>query len=270
MPPLLLLRLVEILIAIGVGVQAIENVASYRLYARGGLYDWRVLSTTARWMRFGFPGRIFSVLFEYPVFMALIVMQLIAAVLLITDLLPNSSGLLLGTMLGGHMLFILRNQYGMDGSDQMMLIVLVSVFAFRLHPTERMLTIVFAFLTAQLVLSYLTAGIAKASSPVWRGGDAVKGILNTTSYGSRGLSKLLFDHKGISLFSCWCVILYECVGPSAIWFGHDMCLAFIACGLFFHFSIAMFMGLNIFFWSFIATYPAVYYCASHWALFGSR
>src|ERR1035437_5056730 len=270
MNPALLVRLTEILIATGIVLQGIENLVTRRLYARGGLYDWTVLSTTARWMHFGFFGKLFSVLFEYPAFLVLMVLQLGAALVLISGLLPQAGTALLATMLGVHILFILRNQYGMDGSDQMMLMVLAGLFVYHLHPTGRMRTIVFVFLAAQLALSYWTAGIAKATSPVWRGGDAVKKILGTTSYGSFSLSGFLMEHRWLALVSCWCVILYECFGPLAMWFGPGACLAFIAAGVLFHLSIAMFMGLNIFFWSFIATYPAVYYCASTWSLFGTH
>jgi len=178
--------------------------------------------------------------------------------------------LLIAIMLAVHMLMMFRNQYGLDGSDQMMVIVLWGLFLYQLHPTPTMLTIVFIFFCGQLVLSYLTAGIAKAISPVWRSGDAVKKILNTSSYGSRSASGFLMQHRFPALLSCWAVILFECLGPLAIWIRPDVALAFIAVGLTFHLFIAASMGLNIFFWSFISTYPAVYYCASRWSILGSR
>jgi hypothetical protein len=267
MNPALLVRLTEIFIAAGASIQALEHLVGRRVYAPGGLYDWRVISTNARWMSCGPTGAILGALFEYRVFVGLIAAQLAAAVLLLVGILPGGALALTGVLLGVHMLFLLRNQYGLDGSDQMMLMVLWGLFAYRLHPTERMLTIAFAFIAGQLVLSYCTAGFAKATSKVWRGGDAVPKVLSTASYGTHWLADLLLRHRTLAVLSCWFVILYECGGPAVLWLHPAVCLAFIGVGAIFHLSIAMFMGLNIFFWSFIATYPAVYYCATRWSLF---
>jgi hypothetical protein len=164
------------------------------------------------------------------------------------------------------MLLLLRNQYGLDGSDQMMLVVLWPLFLYSLHPTETVLNLAFGFICAQLCLSYFTSGGVKLISPIWRQGGAIKSILSTRSYGSARLSAFLLKHKVIAGAACWTVIVYEIVGPLLIWLDPKICIAFIAAGVIFHFSIAFFMGLNIFFWSFISTYPAVYYFASRWSL----
>ncbi len=122
--PELLLRLTELLISIGVAIQAAETLTSYRLYAPGGLYDWSVLATNNKWMLFGNVGRTLSVLFDYRAFMPLVAIQLCAAIVSVSGLLPHLALLWISILLGVHMLLLLRNQYGLDGSDQMMQIVL--------------------------------------------------------------------------------------------------------------------------------------------------
>ena len=46
--------------------------------------------------------------------------------------------------------------------------------------------------------------------------------------------------------------------PLLVLTGPRGCLVFIAAGLAFHIGIAFTMGLNLFLWSFAATYPCLY------------
>jgi hypothetical protein len=57
-------------------------------------------------------------------------------------------------------------------------------------------------------------------------------------------------------------MVFECALPLLVFAGVRPCLLFIAAGMLFHFSTAIFMGLNDFFWSFVATYPALLFVAS--------
>lgn len=267
--PNVVARIVGILIAVGVAIQAVETLSTYRLYAPGGLYDWKVIATNNKWMLFGRRGRVLSTVFDYRAFMGLMAAQLLAALALIANPAPRLSAAWIAVLLFVHLLFVLRNQYGLDGSDQMMLLVLAALLAYQLYPTATMATIVFGFLAGQLVLSYLTAGIAKAISPIWRGGDALARILSTSSYGSKTASRLLLDHRALAVAGCWMVIVFECAGPLLLWIHPAFAVGFIVVGTLFHLSIAVLMGLNIFFWSFISTYPATYYCVSRWSLIGT-
>lgn len=263
-----LLALTQILISIAVAIQALETLAARRLFASAGLYDWDVLSTNARWTKTGVAGAALNAVLHCPVFLVFTSLQLVASLVLLSGQLPEWSLTAVAVMLAVHMLFLLRNQYGVDGSDQMMLLVLAALFAYHLHPTGVMLTITFGFVVAQLMLSYLTSGIAKALSPTWRRGDAVALILNTRSYGSRVLSQFLLCHRWAALLACWGVVCYECCGPVLVWTHPVAALAFIAIGTMLHLMIGLSMGLNIFFWSFTSTYPAVYYFSHGFGLVG--
>jgi hypothetical protein len=72
---------------------------------------------------------------------------------------------------------------------------------------------------------------------------------------------LLGAHPTVSRFVCWSVIGFECSAPLLILAGTPGAVAIIACGLVFHASIAMLMGLNVFLWAFAATYPALLFPA---------
>jgi len=55
-----------------------------------------------------------------------------------------------------------------------------------------------------------------------------------------------------------------------VWIHPDAALAFIAIGAAFDVFIGMRMGLNIFFWSFASTYPAVCYVSQQFSWLGPR
>ncbi len=273
-----MVRFSQLFISIGMVIQAVESLVERKLFSLDGLYDWTIISTNYRWMTFGPVAAVLNRIFLYRPFVAMICLQLAAALtaLLVTLLNPAPGvvpnwlqALVAGLLLVTHMLFVLRNQYGLDGSDQMMLLVLAGQFAYRLHPTPNMLIIAFGFIAAQLILSYLTAGIAKAISPVWRSGKAIGGILDTRSYGSAQLAGVLQSNHWAALAVCWGTILYECLGPLIAFVHPTLGLAFLAGGFLLHFSIAAAMGLNIFMWSFLACYPAVFFFTQRYSLLGA-
>lgn len=151
-----------------------------------------------------------------------------------------------------------RNQYGQDGSDQMILVVLIGVLVAQAAGGEEVASVAMAYLAGQLLLSYLVAGSAKAVSPIWRGGQAMVGILGTQGYGVPRLGTIPGRHPWAAKAPCWSMILFECGGPFLILGGSRGALALIAAGLLFHVGIASLMGLNVFLWSFAACYPAVF------------
>jgi hypothetical protein len=261
MGPEVLLRITHALVSIGVAILALETLSARRLFSSTGLYAWSILSTNIPWARGGVANSVFRVLLGYHGFLVLVCMQFVAALVLLSGHFPQCTLAAVAIMLAVHMLFALRNQYGLDGSDQMTLIVLAALLVYDLHPTGAMLTILFGFLTAQLFASYLTSGIAKAISPVWRNGAAIVGILNTDSYGSRMVTGYLSKHGWAARAVCWSVLGYECGGPLVALIDTRTALGFIVIGTMLHLSIGFCMGLNVFFWSFTSTYPAVYYMA---------
>lgn len=258
MEPHALLHITQILVSIGVAILALETLAEHRLFSSTGLYAWNVLSTNIWWTQSRIGSTVLNALLQYPGFLVLVSLQFAAALMLLSGWFPEWALAAVAVMLAVHMLFLFRNQYGLDGSDQMMLLVLAAVFVYQLHPTSGMLTIVFGFLTGQVLLSYLTSGIAKAISPVWRSGAAIVGILNTDSYGARLMARFLHKHGWAARAVCWGVLGYECCALLAL-IHPTVALGFIVIGAVLHLAIGVCMGLNVFFWSFTSTYPALYY-----------
>jgi hypothetical protein len=152
--------------------------------------------------------------------------------------------------------------YGLDGSDQVLVLVLAVVTVGLLFwPLERRVASVsIYFLAGQSVLSYLVAGVAKIPGPLWKEGLAVQLILSTRTYGTPWFGRLLWDHPYLGRAVTWGVVVWEVLFPAAM-LHPGTAVAALALGVGFHLATAFTMGLNTFVWAFLATYPAILYVA---------
>lgn len=153
-----------------------------------------------------------------------------------------------------------RSTYGGDGSQQMNLLIGVAVLL-GFNPWVEPATGSFSllFIAAQSCLAYFTSGLSKLVSPIWTQGDPLVGILSTTAYGSDlGLHLVLKMHRLRPLFVVG-MILLETLFPISVLGPRWLLLGFLLWGIAFHISNAVFMGLNTFLWSFLATYPTICY-----------
>ncbi|MGV8908145.1 MAG: hypothetical protein ACOH1Y_04125 [Propionicimonas sp.] len=257
-----------------------ELVTARAQLREGGLYGYRVLATGNPILLSGPVARPLGALFRYPMVLALPVTQLMAGAVLVAagiagtpvaagaagivgiPVLAGAAGVAALIALASRMLLYLRNQLGLDGSDQMMLVAATGVAVALLVPDEMAKTVVLVYVALQLLLSYAVAGLAKATSTTWRSGRAVPAILNTIGYGFPAVGAYLAARPKLGGLLSWATILFECSAPLLILFGTSGAIVIIVAGLMFHISIAVMMGLNIFPWSFGATYPALLLLAS--------
>ena len=249
----------------GIGV-AIDSVAG--LWARAALSDTGIFAfgpLQTGWKRclHGPASRPLSWLFEYPRVLVLFVAQLAAvAALLAVPWLSESRQALVAAagasvVLAARMLLHARNHVGNDGADQMALVVFTSVLVGWLTIGTRVAVVAVCYAALQLLLSYSVAGLAKLSSRTWRDGTAVPAILNTAGLGSPALARLLRPHRTLAWALCWSVIAFECLVPAWLLMGTRGVYIVIALGCMFHAGVAVTLGLNTFFWSFDAAYPAL-------------
>ena len=126
------------------------------------------------------------------------------------------------------------------------------------HPSWRALG--FSFITAQTCLCYLTSGMGKVISPVWRKGTAIRGILNTATYANTLAARVL-RHRNVPVWpASWAVIIFELSFPLVLVAPTRLMFVLLVLGIIFHLGNALVMGLNTFLWTFLAAYPAVWYC----------
>jgi len=83
--------------------------------------------------------------------------------------------------------------------------------------------------------------------------------MKTRIYGHDGLGRWLDLRPGLSKALCWGTIAFECSFILAFIAEPKLLTALLLGGALFHASAALFMGLNGFFFAFVATYPAIVY-----------
>jgi hypothetical protein len=230
------------------------------VWSDDGFMAWRILRTrpqlSSPWRR-----SVTDHIFGYRATLCLVVCRLVcAALLLFRAAAIQDSGLLVLLILTGAALQF-RHLVSGDGSDQMINIVLVGLLVSTLSGGT-LIAAGFGFIAFQSILSYLTSGIVKAISPIWRTGDAVSMILRTQTYGTPRLAFWLSQRPGLDKFLAWGVIAFETMFPMALLLPTPAFIAILGLGVVFHLTNAVVMGLNVFFWAFVSTYPSLIYLHS--------
>jgi hypothetical protein len=159
-----------------------------------------------------------------------------------------------------HFLIHHRQGFGGDGADQMLFLILTTLFlTFVVVDNTSIKNIGVVFIASQLILSYFVSGVAKLVSPQWRSGIAIDGILSSYTYGTMFTRKIFSNNKWLSTILCWYTMLLESLFPFCIFMGNDIFFTFLLLGLSLHIFIGVLMGLNDFIWSFSAAYPSLVY-----------
>lgn len=142
------------------------------------------------------------------------------------------------------------------GSDRMGLLALWCLTLSQLLPSEKGREIAFGYLGAQLVLSYFIAGWVKLLNPDWRKGRALRQVFAFSAYPvSEGLRGWAQRPRVLRLMS-WSVILFELAFPLSL-ISQPSLIVGLAVAAIFHLANACLFGLNRFFWTWLAAYPAL-------------
>ena len=115
------------------------------------------------------------------------------------------------------------------------------------------------FIALQVCVSYCANGFVKIGKPAWMKGTAVFGIANHHVAGTPSAARFLHGRPHFTKALTWSAMTMECLFPLVLVAGWPWCWIFLAWGLLFHGLSAYMIGLNSFFWSYLATYPAVIY-----------
>jgi len=258
-------RQVTIFFSIGVAITCLEYFASFGEFRDGGACSWNVMRTmVTRRPRASTVGRLMDRLFDATGVAVLLSLRIGSVVALcVFGPIHPASVVAVVVLLASHLAFSFRQILGEDGSDQMNSVIAVSL-ALCLGPISTPVArdLGLWFITAQACLAYFSAGVAKLISPIWRNGSAVQRIFDTGSYGMRSVGGALAGRREIGLMLCWGVMVFEVLFPLVLVVPVPYRYVILGTGVVFHLLNAIIMGLNNFFWSFTATYPAVLYVAS--------
>jgi hypothetical protein len=154
---------------------------------------------------------------------------------------------------------------GGSGADQLQLITVVSAsLCYLLLEPASAAHWAALYISFQLILSYITTGWSKLSSPVWRKGDVLSKIFSTYSYGHPQMGAMLARNTRLNQVATWGpMILFSLTPFFFIQPTTGLLALFLALAFAFHLGTGLFMGLNNFAITFPATYPCVVYAHAY-------
>lgn len=142
------------------------------------------------------------------------------------------------------------------GSDRLGLLMLIGLWVARAWPDGQAPRFAMGYLAVQVVASYAFAGAAKVANPDWRRGRALADVFQFSAYPVSESLRRLQAHPRMLLAASWGVMLLELGFPLALADVRALWAA-LACAALFHLSAALLFGLNRFFWTWLAAYPAL-------------
>ncbi|HEY7494630.1 MAG TPA: hypothetical protein VIH59_26460 [Candidatus Tectomicrobia bacterium] len=244
--------------SVGLVLTALELFSDRRAFGQQGPFSPAVFASLG--------GRPAPFWIARPVSVAIVAcLQVVMAVILIViGPFPLIGRIALVTATATSMTLRWRRTIGGDGAEQLTIIVLIAALA-ALVPTPREERLAYAaiFVAAQAALAYVTAGLSKLVSPVWRNGTALPAILATAGHGQAWAARTLQDCPKISIGLTWGVIILEILFPVLLLGPRPLAVATLGAGLAFHIGCAVLMGLNSFVWAFPATYPCLLSVRAH-------
>lgn len=251
-------RALECLFALSAGIQTLEYLRMRPAMNVQGLWSWAI-------QRQDIPNplaqQFFDGLFHEKVFHVLLWARLIALI----SLGLQGANLVNVTFLFVSNLAVLIRWRGAfnGGSDFMTLVVLTGLLisqwlAFWDEP-ELGWRACFWYITIQSMTSYFVSGAVKLLRPEWRNGSAMTIFLNAAIHGPLQ-EKHLLRKPGLAAIGSWTFILWECAAPLAL-LDTRLAMVFCAIAALFHFLVFWFFGLNRFFWAWVASFPAILWCA---------
>lgn len=118
-----------------------------------------------------------------------------------------------------------------------------------------------AFIASQSVLSYFSAGMAKARRPLWRSGRAVRSFVGIERYGAPTWTSTLLAVPGVATVASLCLIAWQLTFPLSVLMP-TWCVLACLIGLVFHLINFFVFGLQRFVWAWAITYPAVWFIST--------
>lgn len=142
------------------------------------------------------------------------------------------------------------------GSDRMGLLALWCLTLTALMPAPRLKELFFGYLGAQLMLSYVVSGWVKIVNPDWRSGVALRQVFQFSAYPVAESLRGWAARPRLLLVMSWAVMAFELAFPLTL-LSRPALIAGLVVAASFHLANACLFGLNRFFWTWLAAYPAI-------------
>lgn len=248
--------------SIGIVIWTLEYLKQYRAFQNGGIHSWSLLKYQHRFsVGDTMIARGLDLLLRYPNVLFTLTVRLIAALLLVF-LVTNPWGRLLG-VIGIYLTNLLMFNIWTPckrGSDGMTEVMFGALLLMQLGgESHNVVRAGLWFIALQACLSYSANGISKIGKPAWMKGAAIFAIANHQVSGTKSAARFLHTRPRLTKALTWSALAMECLFPLVLVVGWPWCWIFLGWGILFHGISTYVIGLNSFFWSYLATYPAVIY-----------
>ncbi len=246
--------LTNLLLAILLGIQFAEFFFLKSTFSENGMWGWNSISDNYSFFPI-FIQKIIKKLIIYPNVMALLAFRQTLIILTLTHPYP---GLYLLVLISN--LLILSRWKGVfnGGSDYISFIVMTGLYIGSLTAKTEWESAGLFYIAVHSCFSYFKAGLVKVVIPGWRNGSILPLLFKTSLY-KNPWGMFSFLNKPIILFLiAWVVLIFELTFPLAM-VSPPILILYLFFGCIFHLSIIYFVGLNRFFWAWIATYPSLIY-----------
>lgn len=245
----------EKLVLIALILQSHEDL---RLWWRNGFWPWRIL----RREHSSVAARFWGWILEDRRLPFLIGLRLITALLAFAVPIPGAWLILFFCTLA----IAVRWRGAFNGGADSMSLVLIGALTVAHAFPDRPAVVLGSlwFVSVQVLLSYVLAGISKLKTPGWRSGEALIGILSSPQYQVPARWTAWARSPGArrwTVFLSSSLIVYE-ISFALLLIQPQWSTFFVSTGLVFHLINFCVFGLNRFFWIWIAAYPAFLHCFS--------
>ncbi|MCB0421050.1 MAG: HTTM domain-containing protein [Bdellovibrionales bacterium] len=145
------------------------------------------------------------------------------------------------------------------GSDYMTVVALVGVMIAR-WPSDDVIyeKVGLVYIAIQAVLSYFIAGWVKIRRKEWIDGKALRHFVSDSPFSVPKRLRDFVRHRPISLLLGWAVLFFELTFPLAL-ISEPTLIGYVFFAIIFHLVIWWMFGLNRFVFSWMVTYPSLFY-----------
>jgi hypothetical protein len=249
---------------IGILLDSLEQLAISREFREGGVFAWTWLRTSRAVMgRRSAMRRLMDAVFAPPVLLGLIAMRAGGAMLLIVAPGPGLANVigLLPVFVAGSLLNLRDATVGGDTANAAFVFVTGALLLGRMAPNSTLVARACVwFIALQACTSYATAGVSKLRNPGWRAGAGLFNVARSTMNGTPpAVAAFLEQHQTIARTLTWLTVAMECAFPVVLLGMPRLGVYVLAWGVLFHLAVAILLGMNTFFWAWMAMYPALAY-----------
>lgn len=209
-----------------------------------------LVSTYMRPFHFAYDGRTAWLLKIVTLINALVCIGLV--VIGKNPLLPLSANFVI------HLLTHPRWRYFVSSDSPLFRAILMALILHYALPSNRAISeAALLFIACYLVLIYFLTGVQKLKRGLWINGQAIENFMNRVPFW-RMLTGEGSKPRTLMKFLAWTTLVFEVCFVVGI-FVPEVAIVFAIAGLCFHGILSFTVGINHFFWTFIACYPAYLY-----------